>query len=1230
MSLSLPVRALARVFVPGCALRSLRRSMAGVAACLALLLLGIVSAHAQTPVSGAIEADARWTVAGSPYVVSGELVIRNNAVLTIDAGVSVQMDAAAGLRVQQGAIRAAGSASQPIRVLSAKAARGQTPARGDYGPWLFGPGTSASTQLDHVEFRHGSGLVVQGSAPVFNHLDIRQQQGAAISIDLAASPRGVGNRASENGLNGIAVPAGDIAGRVQWGLVGIPYIVQSGTVSVGQSPAVTAVTPSTIEQGQTVSVTVDGVRLDGFSAVSTSQSGITLTPFSGGTGTRIGLQMKAAADAQPGAGALRFQVDAGEVVVPNAFTVTPPLPAISAVAPDAIVAGSGVTALTVTGRNFSAQSELLVNAASIPTQFVSATQLTASLPNQPGAATLSLQVLTPVAGGNDLRSNSVELPVRMPVPPTLSFEPTPIAMPPDNKPHNIVLRLSKADIRDHTINVSISDTTKARVSPASLVIAAGQTTALIAITPLVEGSVTLRASSATLGESAVPVFMTQNYQGLNTSYARPVGVFVEGEPSYEAPREMKPNSMVGVGVGAVLADVAPRGWVAGVSQRVQVSGVAIPAGSQVALVPSTGVSLAGFEVAADGRTLSFDAIAAGDAPRGPRRLEVRDANGTLLTFADAERATIVLNAAAPVVESITPLQVMRGTTNTVVVRGRNLHDARLRLEPGVGFQVDAQPVINADGTELVAKIHVASDAPLGSNVVIARTVSGTSAATAGSGNTLHVVSAIAATYSWTAPIVGVVVGDAVPAPDPQQMTPILTQHLGVVVGASATDVAPRVGIVGSTVRVTVRGQGLRDVTDVSLVPAAGVVVGERSATTDGSELSFDLQIAADTALGLRRLVLTTDAGPMAFADIADSAFLVSAPVPEVQSVTPPVLTPGGAAQTLIVRGQYLENVTDVRFEPSAGITVSRPFTVSDGGTALSFAALVGANAATGPRTLIVTTAAGTSSDERAPANTVTLASQIGATYPDIVAPVVGVRVGDAAVREFEGLWMAPLVGVVVTEDAPAPVEIETTPTSELVGLVVGSVARGKSGDGWLQGATDTLRIDGVALDEVVAIEAAPADGVLFGAPRTSEQGRVLETDISIAGNAPLGSRRIRLKTSSGEVSWLDANNAAFGIGKVPTLDSMTPIVLARGETVALRIRGRDLAGVTRATFVPAGIAMVEPPVWTQDELGELLTVQVQVDPSAPTGQRVMQLHVPGGATSATPSAANTLNVVPPP
>ena len=81
---------------------------------------------------------------------------------------------------------------------------------------------------------------------------------------------------------------------------------------------------------------------------------------------------------------------------------------------------------------------------------------------------------------------------------------------------------------------------------------------------------------------------------------------------------------------------------------------------------------------------------------------------------------------------------------------------------------------------------------------------------------------------------------------------------------------------------------------------------------------------------------------------------------------------------------------------------------------------------------------------------------------------------------------------------------------------------------------------------------------------------------------------------------------------------------------ALENRTTNLKGVTRVSFTPdSGLRTTSDIVWSQDGLGELLTVSVYVDPAATLGNRVVSLEVPGGATSTVAAPSNTINVVTP-
>ncbi|WP_133248146.1 hypothetical protein [Comamonas sp. JNW] len=198
-----------------------------------MLLCAAQSALAQTPVTGVITSNTTLRAAQSPYLFQGDVIVDNNATLSIEPGVTIQMAAAASFTLKRGALQAVGTPSLPIKITSASA----TPAAGDWRQWRFTAGTNqALTQLGHVVIEYGSGVAIESASPVINNTAINHHSGPAISMDLASSPVGTGNTANGNSLNAISVPSGTIRTQVVWGIVGIPYLVQQGLVHIGQAP----------------------------------------------------------------------------------------------------------------------------------------------------------------------------------------------------------------------------------------------------------------------------------------------------------------------------------------------------------------------------------------------------------------------------------------------------------------------------------------------------------------------------------------------------------------------------------------------------------------------------------------------------------------------------------------------------------------------------------------------------------------------------------------------------------------------------------------------------------------------------------------------------------------------------------------------------------------------------------------------------------------------------------
>jgi hypothetical protein len=88
---------------------------------------------AQTEVSGAIEADVSWNVASSPYEVVGDVIVRNDATLTIEPGVQIRFSPGTKLSVGTGSLGggtlvADGEQGNPISFTS----RQGSPSPGDW------------------------------------------------------------------------------------------------------------------------------------------------------------------------------------------------------------------------------------------------------------------------------------------------------------------------------------------------------------------------------------------------------------------------------------------------------------------------------------------------------------------------------------------------------------------------------------------------------------------------------------------------------------------------------------------------------------------------------------------------------------------------------------------------------------------------------------------------------------------------------------------------------------------------------------------------------------------------------------------------------------------------------------------------------------------------------------------------------------------------------------------
>ncbi|MFD1873758.1 IPT/TIG domain-containing protein [Hymenobacter bucti] len=183
------------------------------------------------------------------------------------------------------------------------------------------------------------------------------------------------------------------------------------------APTLLSFTPASGLVG--TAVTVTGTNLTGTSTVTLNGSSVSsFTVVDDATLTFV-------VPATATSGLLGVTTLGGTATSAGSFTVLLPNPAplISNLSPSSAAAGSGAVALTVTGTGYVSSSAIQFNGVPLPTTFLSATQLTATIPATAlaTAGTYAVTVANPVPGGGS--SPSADFTVTTPAPTLVSFSP---------------------------------------------------------------------------------------------------------------------------------------------------------------------------------------------------------------------------------------------------------------------------------------------------------------------------------------------------------------------------------------------------------------------------------------------------------------------------------------------------------------------------------------------------------------------------------------------------------------------------------------------------------------------------------------------------------------------------------------------------------------------------------------------------------------------------------------
>jgi YD repeat-containing protein len=837
-----------------------------------------------------------------------------------------------------------------------------------------------------------------------------------------------------------------------------------------------------------------------------------------------------------------------------------------------------------------------------------------------------------------------------PVLPTLRFEASPLAFPPDNVARNVTLLLNQPDVVPHTVAISSSNVSKLVINTTSVTFAAGQVSQQVSLTPKVAGFANINLNSATLAAEIIPVFLTTDFRGVNTSYAPRIGVLVG-----LATPPITPNTgsgsifaqSVGLSVGAVLTDLLPRAVTAGTTQILNIRGRSIPAGSQVSFVPNNGLTASTPTVAADGTSISLNVAVDTVASKIPRQVIVKDPSGKVLPFADVSRGQLIISSGLPEIWSVEPMYATAGSSIMFKVRGKNLQGGTVSITPSTNLTIDSQPYVDEPGSEMTLGLQIATLASAGLRTVQVTTPSGVTTANANLSNSLTLVRQIQQVIpSIMAPAVGVLVGTQTMPSESTVSRLTNAQPVGLVVGTAINTVTPRALIRATTVNLVLNGAGLGAVQSISITPTAGLTLGTFSANAAGNLLTIPVTIDAAAEKSNRRLAVKTAAGLIPFAQANGDQLLVSDPIPEVVGIAPQVIQTGTIA-TLRINGRYLSGATSLRFEPATDMTLLAPPTANAEGNVLTANVQIAAQAASGARTVIVQAGAGESSNTRNLGNSVFVARQLGATYDAIMAQPVGVLVqSNAPPATVQRLTVSPLVGVFV----PITPVVNTNSVfaaSQSVVVTVGTVVTAISPakpEGILQGDTVNIVFSGQGLNTVTAVKAfdpagtnsnssTTATAISFGTLSVNADGTRLTVPVTVAAVAATGGYRLALDVGTGTIAKrvpaLSTVDMSLAVGAAPTINSMTPIVMELGKSYSFVIRGTQLKTAFEVWADAAnGVEFVSAPVWSTDTYGESITVSVQVKPSASLGSRVVRLRVPGGSSTATPLPTNTITIFP--
>ncbi|HLF26430.1 MAG TPA: fibronectin type III domain-containing protein [Anaerolineae bacterium] len=517
---------------------------------------------------------------------------------------------------------------------------------------------------------------------------------------------------------------------------------------------------------------------------------------------------------------------------------------------------------------------------------------------------------------------------------------------------------------------------------------------------------------------------------LQNARRQEVGVAAEAAPAsfspsaptkeyiYAGGRLLAVEAPVGVSAAPVINSLSPTAALVGSTFTLTVNGVNLSNASALNINPATGVTVSNLSSTASQATATI--TISPSAATGARNISVTTPGGAsgVLPF------TINAPAPAPTLTTLSPTSAMPGSVFTLTLNGANLGNASaVNFNPSSGISVSN---ISASSSQVTALVNISTSAPVGAVNVSVTTPSGASNSLSFSVNaalpapmitSLAPISALQGnTFTLTIngsnllnasavnfnPSTGVTISNL--SSTANQVTATVSLSASAATGArtvsvttpggtsntlpftvnpaipapSLTSLAPLSAAQGSTLSLTLNGTNLANASAINFTPSTGITISNLSSSA--SQVTATVMIAASATTGGRTVSVTTPGGAS-----NTLAFTVnpSALPPTISTLNPTSAQAGSSIANFIVNGSNLAGTSAMNFNPPTGIAVSG---LGSSSTLAVATVSITAMAASGPRTVSVTTPGGTSNTLSFTVNPLPGAPIITALSPSSAAP----------------------------------------------------------------------------------------------------------------------------------------------------------------------------------------------------------------------------------------------------